>query len=188
MTCKNPVGFDTLLAWWLAELPGAEEAAVEEHLFSCAHCTRRGEELAALAAGIRAALRGGAVKAVISEAFLALMRKEGLRLREYRVAPGGSVNCTIRAEDDGVVSRLAAPLAGVKRLDALHTVQAAGLPALESRLEDVPFDPAAGEVLFLPQAAAVRKLPANTLRVRLVSVEEGGERELGTYTLVHTPS
>ena len=52
---------------------------------------------------------------------------------------------------------------------------------------DLPFDPAAGEVLFLPSAAALRKMPAHTMRVRLVAVDEAGERPLGEYTFAHTP-
>jgi hypothetical protein len=30
-------------------------------------------------------------------------------------------------------------------------------------------------------------MPANTLHVRLVSVEEAGERAIGEYTFAHTP-
>jgi hypothetical protein len=35
---------------------------------------------------------------------------------------------------------------------------------------------------------ALRKLPANTLRVQLLAVDEAGERPLGEYTFAHTPS
>jgi len=48
MTCKNPIGFETLIAYWLGEVPEKSEAKLDEHLFGCAHCTRRLEELAAL--------------------------------------------------------------------------------------------------------------------------------------------
>ena len=54
---RAPLAFETLIAWWLGELPQAEAGALEGHLFSCAHCASRGEELAALAAGVRAAVR-----------------------------------------------------------------------------------------------------------------------------------
>jgi hypothetical protein len=92
----------------------------------------------------------------------------------------------LRADEDAVVSRMQAPLAGVKRVDALRRLEVGG-QVLESRLEDVPFDPAAGEVLHLPSPAWVRRLPANTLRVQLVAVDEAGERTLGEYTFAHTP-
>jgi hypothetical protein len=180
------ISLETLIAYWLGELPAAAQEPLEEHLFACASCSARLEELAALASGIRAAVRGGRVKAMISAPFLETLKRQGLRIREYRVPPGGRVNCTLRADDDAVVSRLQAPLAGVKRIDALQRLELGG-EVFETRLEDVPFDPAAGEVLSLPSAAGLRKLPAHTLRVRLVAVDEAGERPLGEYTFAHTP-
>ena len=182
------ISLETLIAYWLGELPAAEEAPLEEHLFACASCSARQEELAALAAGIRATVREGRVAAVISKPFLEALKRQGLRIREYRVPPGGRVDCTLRADEDAVVSRMQAPLAGVKRVDALRRMEVGGEVVYEGRLEDVPFDPAAGEVLHLPPAAWVRGLPANTLRVRLVAVDEAGEREIGDYTFAHTPS
>lgn len=180
-------GPETLVAYWLGELPQAEAQALEEHLFACAHCTRRLEALAALGSGIRAAVSGGRLHAIISRGFLEQMRAQGLRVREYQVEPGGRVECTMAAEDDAVVSRVRAPLAGVKRLDALWRIEAGGrVEAL--RIEDVPFDPASGEVLQLPLAPIrLRKMPAHTATMRLVSVEDQGERELGEYVFAHTP-
>jgi hypothetical protein len=55
-------------------------------------------------------------------------------------------------------------------------------------VEDVPFDPDAGEVLYLPSAAELKKLPAHMSRLQLVAVDESGERSLGEYTFAHTPS
>lgn len=180
--------FEALVAWWLGELPQAEAEAIEEHLFACTHCTRRLEVLAALGEGVRAAVRGGLLQAVISREFLEAMRAQGLRVREYEVEPGGRVECTMTAEDDAVVSRVRAPLAGVKRVDALQRVEVGGQVVREGRLEDVPFDPASGEVLQLPLAPArLRKMPAHTATMRLVAVEETGERELGEYVFAHTP-
>ena len=94
-------------------------------------------------------------------------------------SPGGSVNCTIAAADDFVVSRLAAPLSGVQRLDLVTDA---------GRFEDVPFDAAAGEVLMCPAPAELKRRSAFTHHVRLVSVDEAGERVLGEYTFLHTPS
>lgn len=182
--CGAPLPFATLVDYWFGELAREEGERLEEHFFACAHCAARLEELAALSGGIRAAFAGGALHAVISPAVLAKMQGEKLRLREYHLAPGGSVQCTIDAADDFVVSRLAASLAGVKRLDLEHQVE--GGPA--QRFEDIPFDAAAGEVLFCPSAAALRRKPAHTARVRLIAHGEGAQRTLGEYTFDHTPS
>jgi hypothetical protein len=182
--CPAPVAFATLVEYWLGELAGKEQNHIEEHVFGCASCTARLGELAALGEGIRAAFRGGALHAVISTGALNMMHRAGLRLREYPVAPGGSVQCTIAAPDDIVVSRLAAPLGGVERLDLVQ--EAEGWPEL--RLEDIPFDPAAGEVLFCPPAARLKSMPAHTARVRLLARVQGEEHTLAEYTFNHVPS
>jgi hypothetical protein len=124
---------------------------------------------------------------VISAPFLARMKAEGMRVREYLLEPGGSVHCTIHAEDDALLTRVRVPLAGVKRLDALHVLEVGGERAPEVRLEDVPFDPGAGEVLFVPPAALIKTLPKHTYRVRLVAVDAGADTPLGEYTFFHTP-
>lgn len=181
MTCGKPVDFEALVAWWLGEAPAGD--AIEEHLLACAHCSGRLEWLAALSHGVRAVVREGRVSMVVSAPFVESMRRAGLRLREYRLDPGGSVNCTIRADDDAVVSRLRAPLAGVRRLDVVRAQDAGP----EERIADVPFDAAAGEVLLVPSAAWLKTMPAFTTRTRLVAVDEAGETQLGEYTFVHTP-
>lgn len=185
--CAAPIEFEKLVAWWLGELPEAAEAPLEEHLFGCAHCTRRMEELVALAEGVRAAVRGGRVSLMVSAPFLEAMKRSGMRLREYRVAPGGSINCTIRADEDAVISHLGGSLAGVTRVDVVQRVSVGGVEEPEVRFEDVPFDPAAGEVVYVPSAAALKAMPAHTMRMRLIAVGEAGEAPLGDYTFVHTP-
>jgi hypothetical protein len=170
--------FSALVDYWFGERDD-----IEEHLFGCAHCSGRLEELAALGSGIRAAFRRGALAVVISSRLLERMRREGLRLREYRVAPGGSVACSMAAEDDFVVSHLTAPLAGVERLDLVRF----GAGGAETRMADIPFDAATGEVVVVPPAAALRKAGAHTQRIRLIAHEEGRERIIGEYTFNHTP-
>ena len=185
MTCANPIGFEALVAYWLGEMSKEREAALEEHFFACAHCSGRLQGLAALAAGVRAAVQDGRVSMVVSAPFVGAMQRAGLRLREYSVEPGGSVNCTIGPNDDAVVSRLRAPLAGVTRLDI---VQMRGTGEPEVRLADVPFDAETGEVLVVPPAAWLRAMPAFTMRMRLIAVGETGEKPIGDYTFNHSPS
>jgi hypothetical protein len=183
--CADPIGFETLIAYWLGETSLQPEAAIEEHLFACPHCSARLEQLAGFATGVRAAVEDGRVSLVVSRRFVEAMKRGGLRLREYRVDPGGSVNCTIGSSDDAVVSHIRAPLAGVKRLDVVRVI---GGGIQEQRITDVPFDAAAGEVFMLPPTAWLRTMPAFTMRMRLIDVGEAGETPVGEYTFNHSPS
>jgi hypothetical protein len=175
--------FERLVAYWLGE-----DDDVEEHYFACAQCTERLEWLAALSQGVRAALRAGALGLVVSSAFVEAMKRAGMRLREYPAAPGATVQCTLGADEDGVVSRLRAPLGGVKRIDVVQHLEVGGVAEPETRLEDVPFDAAAGEVLVFQRSALLKRMPQHRARVRLVSVGADGESPLGEYTFSHTPS
>jgi hypothetical protein len=186
--CANPIEGGTLVAYWLAELPAAAEATVEEHLFGCTYCTGRLEDVAALAVGIRSVVRNGAVRAVVTPRFIDHMVQQGMRIREYRLAAGERVACTIRADDDAVVGRMQVKLAGVKRIDALQRLDLGDGQVQQWRDEDVPFDPTADEVLCMPSATALKKLPAHTFSVRLIAVDASGDRPLGDYTFAHTPS
>lgn len=49
----------------------------------------------------------------------------------------------------------------------------------------MPFDAAAGEVLFAAKLSEVRGQPAHELVVRLLAVDDAGEREIGRYTFHH---
>jgi hypothetical protein len=89
----------------------------------------------------------------------------------------------VAPEDEFLVSRLQAPLAGVSRLDAVAYL--ADEPA--HVFHDIPFDAASGEVVVTPKIAHIRAMPAHRFRWRLVAWEAGVERVIGDYTFDHTP-
>ena len=175
--------FEELVVYWLDE--SGDAARIEEHYLGCAECAARLEWLAALSDGVRAAVRAGRVGLFVSKQFVQALVQAGLRFREYHLELNGSVNCTIRADDDGVLSHIRAPLAGAKRVDVVRRVSVGG-EQLEDRVADVPFDPAAGELLFIPAAAALKAMPSHVLEVTLLAVDEAGERALGEYTFRHS--
>jgi anti-sigma factor RsiW len=180
--------FEKLAAYWLGELPAAEAQEAEEHFFACEACARRLEWLAELSGGVRTAVRTGALGMVVSQPFVEAMKRAGMRLREYRTDPGMTTHCTMRADEDAVISRIRAPLTGVTRVDMVTGIEVADVAQGEVRAEDVPFDAASGEVIFIPPPAALKKMPAHTIRVKLLAVERAGERVLADYTFAHTPS
>jgi hypothetical protein len=182
--CGSPIPLATLAEYWLGELDELNEARVEEHLLGCGSCSGALQELADLGGGIRALVRDGAVGAVVTDAFVERLAAAGLRLREYRVPLNGSVNCTVAPDDDVMVTRLQAPLAGVDQVDLIMLDVPGQGPF---RLRDIPFDPATGEVVLTTRIAPLRASPAATGRMHLVAVARDGERMIGEYTFNHTP-
>jgi hypothetical protein len=181
--CARPIADDALLDWWAGELAPPERRRLEEHLLSCEACSARAHEASALAGGVREVVREGRLPVFVLPAVLERLRREGRKVREYRVAPGGGVRCTVGPEDDVVLTRLVADLGGVSRLDLVARVD----EGAEERLADLPFDPAAGEVVFSPPADVLRARPAHVQRMRLLAVSPGGDRLLGEYTFDHRP-
>lgn len=184
MNCTNPIDPAVLADYWLAALAKPEEEAVEEHLFTCDECGARLREIVALAEGIRKLAREGSLLMVVSDAFLKRVAEEGLRIREYSPPNGGGVQCTVTADDDFLIGRLASDLSGAKRID-LCICDPQGAERL--RLPDIPFDPGAGSVAFQQSITYAKAAPSETVIARLVSMDDaGGERLLGEYTFNHT--
>jgi hypothetical protein len=182
--CHAPIGTAELLDYWLGDCTAAREAEIEEHLFACSGCGAALQALVGLGDAVRALIRDGGTAAVIPPRFADRLQETGLRVREYGVEPGGSVNCTIAPHDDLVIARLQAPLAAVTRLDVLiHDVGS----SRSIRLEDVGFDESRQVVVMLPKARELRQLGVTTQRFELVSVGDTGDRCLGVYVFNHTP-
>ena len=184
MNCTSPIDPAVLADYWLAALAKPEEEAVEEHLFKCDECGARLREIIALEEGIRKIARDGSLLMVVSDAFLKRAAEEGLRVREYAPPPGGGVECTVTAEDDILIGRLASNLSSAKRVD-LCICDQRGVERL--RLPDIPFDPGAGSVAFQQSITYAKGASSETMIARLVSMDDAtGERLLGEYTFNHT--
>lgn len=179
------VDFATLLDYWFGDADAASIEAIDAHLMECDLCGGEVDALAALARAVRTAFASGALGAVVSAEFVAGLAARGLRVREYRVPHNGSVACTVAPDDDVLVSRLQAPLGGVRRLDVVGEASAGAHGRTE--MEDVPFDPARGEVVMAVPLAQVRALPEHMVRLRLLAVDGEARREIGHYTFHHTP-
>jgi len=184
MNCSNPIDAAVLADYWLAALASPEEEAVEEHLFGCDRCGARLREMIALAEGIQDLARQGSLRIVVSEGFVQRAAAQGLRVRQYAPAPGGSVECTVTAADDILIARLAANLSGAKRVD-LCICDERGVE--QRRLPDIPVHSGATGVLYQESMTFAKAAPTSTMIVRLVGFDEaGGESVLGEYTFHHT--
>ena len=186
VSCSRPIDAAVLADYWIAALADAEEAAVEEHLLGCDRCGARLRDVIALAEGVRSLAREGCLRMVVSDAFLQRAREDGLRVKEYAPPPGGSVQCTVTADDDLLIGRLAANLSGVARVD-LGFCDERGVEQL--RLADIPVRAGASGVVYQESITFMKGAPTNTMIARLVTFDEDGrERLLGEYTFNHTRS
>jgi hypothetical protein len=183
MNCPHPIDAAILADYWLAALPSSEEESVEEHLFDCGECSTRLTEVIALAEEVRALAGDANLLMTLSDEFVKRTAESGLRIRQYAPPAGGSVQCTVSVDDDMLVGRLAADLAGQKQID-LALCNEEGVEY--ARLADVPFQPHPSEVLFQQPIQFAKGAPSQTMIARLLGRDESGvERLIGEYTFVH---
>jgi hypothetical protein len=170
--------------YWLRALPSAREDAVDEHLMACDRCGIRLRETIALAESLRTIARSGSLQVVLSDPFLEHARESGQQVRQYSPPRGGSVQCTVAADDDVLVARLHADLGGASRVD-LAWCDGQGIEFL--RMPDIPVQPDTGTVVCQQSITHAKAAPSGTMMARLVGVDAAGaERLLGEYTFHHT--
>ena len=184
MSCDRQLDSAILTDYWLGALEPAEEERVEEHRFGCEECSALLEEVVALAEGVRQVVQEGSLMMVVSDVFLDRAKENGSRVREYAPAAGSSVQCTVTAEDDLLVGRLAADLHALKRID-VSLCDPSGTE--QFRLLDIPFAPDAGGVVWQQSITFAKAAPTSTMVARLLAVDEkGAESLVGEYTFNHT--
>jgi hypothetical protein len=182
--CSSPIEAAALMDYWLAHLSPDAERAVEEHLFTCDACGDRCREVMALASGLRALARSGSLSVIVSDRFVQHAAETGLRVREYAPRAGEGVACTVAADDDLLLARLAADLTSASRVD-LSWCDPRGIE--QQRMADIPLDVDAGSVICQQSITWAKGSPTSSMTARLLAVDnDGGERVLGEYTFNHT--
>jgi len=186
MSTESHIDAAVLADYWLGILSDPEGEAIEEHLLECDACGARLREVIAVAEGIRNVARGGALRMVVSDAFLESLSGEGARIRQYTVPAGASVQCTVTAGDDLLIGRLGANISGGKRVD-LCFYDERGVEQV--RLMDIPVPLGQGSVIYQESITFAKAAPDSMMTARLLSFDEaGGESVLGEYTFHHTRS
>jgi anti-sigma factor RsiW len=163
------------------ELPEAEAAAIEEHLFSCADCGARAAELDALVRAIGPAVRSAQVGGFVTDAVLNRLAREGVRVRTFTLSPGAIVPCAVWEDDELMALRLRGDFGGASEFTLSQRV--AGAEVVRATGEAVAGSH--GEIIYVEPAARIRQLPVVDVEVLLTAREGGEERLIGSYTLVH---
>ena len=182
--CSSPVDAAILADYWLAKLTEPEQDAVEEHLMACDRCGEQLRRIVSLAEGLRDLARSGTLRMIVSDGFVKRAAQNGARVREYAMPPGGRVECTVTAEDDFLIGRLATDITNATRVD-LSMCDANGVEQI--RLPDIPFPSGPGSIVLQESISYAKDAPSMKMIARLVAVESSGEeRQLGEYTFNHT--
>lgn len=177
------IAFDDLTDYAAGELPEAEAAAIEEHLFSCADCGTRAAEFDALVRAIRPAVRSSEVGGFVTDAVLNQLSREGVRVRSFALSPGASVPCAVWDDDEVMALRLRGDFGGAREITLSQRV--AGAEVIRATGEIAASH---GEIIYALPAAWVRQLPVVEVEILLSAHEDGAERPIGSYTLVHEGS
>lgn len=178
------IAFADLVDYAAGELPEAEAAAIEEHLFSCGDCSTRAAELDALVRTIRPAVRAAEVGGFLTDAILNRLAREGVRVRTFALSPGAVVPCAVWEDDELMALRLrgefgdASEFTLSQRVAGTEVFRATGQMAASSN----------GELIYVLPAAWVRQLPVVNVDLLLTANAGGEERPIGSYTLVHEGS
>lgn len=172
-----------LADYWTEELSPEDEARVEAHVFDCAACARRLADARALARGIADLVRSGRFQAVVDDAILNRLARDGVRVRTYALDPDAIVPCAVWSDDDIVAVRLRADLTGFESV----SIQAhLGTGEVTDRVSDVPVRAEAREIIQAWSAAGLRQLPQMRLQLTIVGEKGGGPEEtIARYVLEH---
>jgi len=174
---------EALVDYWIGDGDDADAAALEDHQWSCAACTRRLGWIARLDEASRALMRRGALNLPLTAALADRLAADGVRLRTYKATPNQDVACTIALDDDLVVSWFDAPAHDDERV----AVEVRGPDgSLLDAIDDVPVDRATGSIILASSGDVIRRLPDITVRWHLSAVGPSGSRPLGDYVYHHT--
>jgi hypothetical protein len=184
--CGSPLTFGEIADYVAGDLEPEAERRVEEHYFSCEACARRIEAVELLGRGIADAVGAGLIGGWISGDTVERLRRQGLRLREYRLQPGVSVNCTAAPADDLVLLHLHGDFGeGPAVVDVEFEDLSTGSVATHRDIE-VSVDREHRRLTLVSTGDTIRAYPRSrwTMRVRGA---EGAGAPVGPFVLDHTP-
>ena len=117
----------------------------------------------------------------MTDAVLNRLAREGMRVRTFTLSPGAVVPCAVWDDDEVMALRLRGDFGAATEFSLSQRV--AGTEV--SRVTGQIAASAHGEIIYASPAARVRQLPVVEVEVVLTAREEGEERPVGRYTLVH---
>jgi anti-sigma factor RsiW len=169
---------ETLAAYWLAELPEAEQLALEDHLFACEQCTAASARMAALPRAL-----AFAVPPVITTAEGQRLQALDARIQRTCIAPGGRGVADFSKGAEAQLMVLEAELRGAERVEIVLCTRD-GTVLMPP--EPAPFDAEAGTIIVACRSfyLANGSIPLEiTLQVEAITA--GERRTVGHFEIDH---
>jgi hypothetical protein len=168
--------------YWTPDIASDSVERIEAHVFACADCARRLDAARGLIDGIRDAVRRGRFQAVITDAVLNQLARDGTRMRMFTLDPGTIVPCAVWAGDQVIVSRLRGDFTGLERVSLVMEVGGDEV----DRVTDVPVAPEARELIQAFSADHLRQLPRIEVRLKLFGARgTANDALVAEYILEH---
>jgi Putative zinc-finger len=186
--CAESPALSELVDYAIGELPDDRQAAFEEHVFACESCSRRLESVFALGRAIAESVTQSATPVAVSGSTVAALGARGRRIREYRIAAGDTVACTIAPEDDWVAVQLEGIPDGVDavRMDVQVLDRSLSVSAAR-QMDDLPVDAASRAAIFIVPGPVVRAYPRSQWVMTLHARQGDDPVVIGPFTMEHTP-
>ncbi len=179
MSTLEHVPAAALLDYYLGD-PGVDE--VEGHLFECAECSAKLEELHRTAAVIVEIVRAGELSSGATTGLLNRMSRDRLNVRHYAIEPGETVACTVAAADDFMAGHFILPEGDFERLD-LCVLDSSDRE--RARVDDIVIEARYRRAIVCIPARPVLDEGSGTTQYVLVVQTPSGERELARYSMAH---
>jgi hypothetical protein len=173
---------DDVAGYWTPDLTTEAAERIEAHVFACGACAQQLDAARGTIDGIRQAVRRGQFQAIVTDAVLNRLARDGTRLRTFTVAPGDVVPCAVWAGDQVIVTRMRGSFSDLPAVTVVTEVNGEEL----SRITDVPVAADATELVAAFPADQLRQLPQATVRLRVFGAGGAADQALvGEYTLEH---
>lgn len=168
--------------YWTPDVTVDTVDRIETHVFTCAECARRLEATRALIDALRDVVRRGRFQAIVTDAVLNQLARDGTRMRTFTVDPGAVVPCAVWADDEVIVTRMRADFTGLEHVSIVMQVGGEEV----DRVTDVPVAPGTRELIEAFSADQLRHLPQIEVRLRVFgSRGTAGDELVAEYILEH---
>ena len=108
-------GTAELVDYWAGDLPEGDASSLEEHLFVCNDCAQHLADIESLTRALGQVIRGARFGAIVTEAVLNRLARDGVRVRTFTLSPGDVVPCAVWNDDDVMAVRLRGDFTGHRR-------------------------------------------------------------------------